>query len=488
MMGPGKDNGASELPLTPLLRNGDSGGGPPRVRPDGPVILLLCSATEREWAADTAAGLAESWAEEGRRVVLADLHLEEPLLHAGGDGENLEGVVDVFLYGASVSRIVQPVAGRDFLLIPAGTYSPEAGQIYGHPLWRKVISGFREDDAALALFVPAERGDLRALGQWASQAILLGPPPSETYLQYVRDSGLELLAVVQPPNGNGTGQPPEIGTEPPRRPRPARKRSVVPAALPRKGFPPLKRAIQTGLDLPVSAGRPRSRRDRATVLLWIFFGLMLLATIGYLMATLRPDAIPGVEPIEPPPNVVSGVELAAPDQLGELLSYSVHVRAFTSLEAAYADVISSVQESQAPPFFISPEEIQGVLYYRIFAGIAADTTAAGELRDWLVESGSVDADDSVGEWSLLQFTPLAFDLGEFPTAEAMVARADSLLAQRIPTYAVKVPYTDGTARWQLYGGAYGDNTAASAMRDLLARAGLPIRLTSRTGLSHTLPE
>ncbi|MDP9348328.1 MAG: hypothetical protein M3P24_04185, partial [Gemmatimonadota bacterium] len=45
------------------------------------VVLLLDASADREWAADVAVALASAWARAGRRVVLADLHLENPVLH-----------------------------------------------------------------------------------------------------------------------------------------------------------------------------------------------------------------------------------------------------------------------------------------------------------------------------------------------------------------------------------------------------------------------
>src|SRR5690606_9849731 len=179
---------------------------------------------------------------------------------------------------------------------------------------------------------------------------------------------------------------------------------------------------------------------------------------------------------------------AVAEAAGEPLPYSVQVTAYPTLQAARAELSAPRPGLERVPFLISPEEIQGVLYYRILAGYAADSTAATLLRDSLVGSNQIDAGDAAGTWSLLQFTPLAFDLGDYPTEWAARERSDSLMVQQIPSYVVAMPYSDGSWRWRVYGGAYRDSVSASGMRSMLEAAGLPTRLTARTGVPATLPE
>src|SRR5690606_30542450 len=77
--------------------------------PLGTVVVLLAGGEDRQWAARAAIDLCSEWASDGRRVVLTDLDLEDPLLHRLLGVPNLEGVVDIFVYGASLSRIAKPV-------------------------------------------------------------------------------------------------------------------------------------------------------------------------------------------------------------------------------------------------------------------------------------------------------------------------------------------------------------------------------------------
>ncbi|HEX7238675.1 MAG TPA: hypothetical protein VF263_00300, partial [Longimicrobiaceae bacterium] len=142
-------------------------------RPD-PFVLLVDAAADRTWAADAAVAVATAWARAGRRVVLADLHLEEPVVHDRVGEPNLDGVVDVFLYGASLARTARPVPGRGFYLISAGTYTEEPETVLLHPRWPRVVSGFADAHASLLLFVPADAPGLEVLGSGAGAVIVLG--------------------------------------------------------------------------------------------------------------------------------------------------------------------------------------------------------------------------------------------------------------------------------------------------------------------------
>src|SRR5690606_31499468 len=99
------------------------------IAPRGTAALLLSGSGDEEWAARAAVELCVAWAATGRRVVLADLHIEEPLL-SGDEGAGMEGIVDVLLYGASLSRIAAPGRGGAYYLIPAGTYAPDSTEIF----------------------------------------------------------------------------------------------------------------------------------------------------------------------------------------------------------------------------------------------------------------------------------------------------------------------------------------------------------------------
>ncbi|HEY7769331.1 hypothetical protein, partial [Longimicrobium sp.] len=117
----------------------------------GPVLLLFDRGADRDWVADAAVALATGWHAAGRRTVLADLCLDDPFLHERIGMPNQEGVVDIFLYGASLARSARAVPGRGFYLISSGTYTPDAGEVLRSPRWEKIVAGFRDANAALLL-------------------------------------------------------------------------------------------------------------------------------------------------------------------------------------------------------------------------------------------------------------------------------------------------------------------------------------------------
>lgn len=470
-----------------------AGLGASGLRPEGTVVLLLMGPVDRKWAADAAVELSAEWAEGGRRIVLADLHLENPLLHAGLDVSNLEGLVDIFLYGASLSRIARPVRDGAFYFIPAGTYAPDIDEIYRHPRWKKLVAGFRDTGATLILFAPADGTHLESLAEWSSETIVLGPPPGPELSRELERVGIRVLAVLEPPAIAPTVDRPTT--------EPAASTPVVSAEAPLvtpsaavAARPPVTvhRRPESELELPPPTARRRQERRSTSFLLWLLLAVMVLVTAAYLLLSIRPDLLPnGGVPQSGDGSAASTGALSAapaPTRQGELLPYSVQVKAFTSFTAALEETAAIQRRVPSSPFFISPEEVQGILYYRIFSGVSTDTLAASSLRDRLVELGLVDAEDAVGAWSLIQFTPLAFDLGEFNSEEAAALRADSLRQREIPAYSTVVPYSDGSKRWQLYGGAYRDSASADGMRDRLLAAGVESRLAARAGLPATLPE
>lgn len=436
------------------------------------AVLLLVSDPDRRWAAETAIELATDWARGGRRVVVADLHLEGPVLHEIAGTPNLEGVVDVFLYGASLSRSAHPVRGRGFYLISAGTYEPDAEAIYRNPRWTKLVAGFRDAGASLVLFAPADSADLTALAPHVSRTILLGDGAGV-------GGALAADTVLVPPTaGEWLGAPD---------PEPTMAASVLSPAA----------EADRELLLPPAPVRP-TRRSRRGVYLVLALVLMmaLLAGAGYWVSRYRPDLLPGFLAPAPAADPVAAAPAAAgaavqpsgaPVPAGDTLPYSIQVIAYQAIEPATEQVARQRREFGEVPFFVSPEVIQGLLYFKVLAGALPDTVAAHALREQLVAAGAVDEDDAAGSWDLIQSVPLTFDVGQFASIEEARATADSLSSREIPVYALPIPFSDGSHRWQLYSGAYRDSATAEPMRARLVAAGVPARLVRRAGAAASGP-
>lgn len=140
------------------------------------VVLLAGSAGEETgWAPRAALAVVRGWARGGERVVLADLGLDAPALHALLGEENGEGITDALLYGSSVQRIARRPTGERFALIPAGTPVSDPAGVLAHPRWGSLAAGFREAGVVLAVYLPSSLPGAEALARRVSLRVLLGP-------------------------------------------------------------------------------------------------------------------------------------------------------------------------------------------------------------------------------------------------------------------------------------------------------------------------
>lgn len=453
------EDGQSQRRPTPLSYD-PSRGEAPVARGAGTVVLLLVGESDRRWAAEAALGLCSTWARGGRRVVLADLDLDAPIVHEVAGVDDSQGIVDIFLYGASVGSSARAVPGEGFYLIPVGTYEPDATAIYHHPRWPKLVAGFRDANATLVLFAPVSTADVPAIAEWVDELIVLGAAGDVPGLDILAAKGVEAEAILVQPGAVPPASAGEAGVTVPAL-TDEEKELIIPPE-PRRHAEPIGRHLPTIVAVVAAAA--------------------VFAIAGFLLARNRPDLVPWAGEAATPAAVAPAVQRQArsgPSPTGAPLPYSVTGWAFMTLEAAEAHAEVERTRFDTAPFFVSPEEIQGVLYYKVLAGAVVDTAAASRLRTDLVESGAIEPTESI-----IQFSPLAFDLGEFESEGDAVARADSLAEEEVPAYVLSIPYSDGTRRWQLYGGAYRDSVSAEAMRQHLSAAGLSARLVARIGESR----
>jgi hypothetical protein len=446
---------------------------PPFAGPVPAVVLLLAGDADQRWSARTAIELSATWAASGRRVMLADFHLEYPVLQDVLGGEGLEGVVDIFLYGASLARSSRPVEGRGFHFIPTGTYTADADALFRHPRWPKLVKGLREAGATLVIFAPVDAADLGALAAWVDQVILLGQPRDATQLIPLQIAGADIRGMIVPPRGESAAPP---------RPSAAARQAArqPPPEEPREAGGP---DAEAGLHLPPPPVRTQHRGHRAAVLLlWILLGAALVTAVGYAVASLRPDLVPWASvPAPQPRGAVPATAPLTARPLGVALPYSVHVRAYQNFAAAHEQLLELRGRQPEILFFITPEEIQGIIYYKVMAGAVTTMEGARAIKEALVADGTLDADEAAGDWTLIEETRFSFVLGQVDTPEGAQASVDSLLARQVPAYALPVPYSDGSRHWHLYAGAFRDSIGASALERQLGEAGLASRFASRAG-------
>lgn len=477
----------------------------------GPVLLLFDRAADRDWVADAAIAIATGWNATGQRTVLADLGLDDPMLAERIGMSSMEGVVDIFLYGASLARSARPVPGRGFYLISAGTYTPDSNAILRDARWEKIIAGFRSAGASLLVFVPSDAPGLPSLARWAYDAIMLGEQAHEAELSGDAPGGVTIHAWLTPPS-----QGPRADAAP-RAAIPASPAVAAPPAPPRFAEPEAPTGFRPWLAAPRDAephgggeefrsaeatvGAPAAtlpvpdpgweeperkleKKSRLVPLLTLLLLLAVLAGAVYILLQQYPQLLggtPGGAEADPRARTTAVVPKGPVAAAGTALPYTVFVKAYPDYEPARRFASSVAAKFPDARFYVTPEATGDKLYYKVFSGAFADSAAALALRERLLRSGDVNADDVGTADDLILVRPYAVELGELPTQEAAQARADSLNGRAIPAYAVAVPFNDGSERYKVYGGAFEDSAGAAHMLKMVQAANLPARLVARTG-------
>lgn len=179
----------------------DAADAPPMTPPESGrhVVVFLATPTVRSggWSARAALEIARGWGAAGARIVLADLALEEPVLHgaAGMDNASLEGVSDALLFGTSFQRLGQPLSDGLYL-VTAGTAVPDGEALRSHPRWRDFVDGFREADAVLALYLPSDAPGVDVLLSMADGVVVLCTEDEAEEFSFA--GGAPLLAALGP--------------------------------------------------------------------------------------------------------------------------------------------------------------------------------------------------------------------------------------------------------------------------------------------------
>lgn len=421
---------------------------------DNPILLLVAPDTG-DAAVRTAIGLADARARAGHETVLADAATRAPRLHEVLDVENLEGLADVFLFGASLDRVRVRPATRAFDFVPVGAYVPDPRAMLESTRWSQLARSLEGEGARLLVFVPAETPGLGMLSKRVGQAVLLADARNVDRTAAKLDQACEILAVVEPVSPFAPGRlAAEAG------------HAEAPEAATIFDAPELTE--------PVVFRSDRERRRVVSPILLILL-LAALCAAGWFAYqeyfTAEPDLPAANTAPVSAPAPVRGEPVETP------IPISVAVEAHQDLESAQERMATLRQAEPDIGFYLAPVAVRGVVYYRLLAGPAADQAAGERLMARLVEGQYKTAADP---WAIRP-TELAFHLGEFDTREAAAARVDSLATSGVPAYVVPIRYQQGPPRYRVYGGAYESETEAEVMQEMLEENGVEARLIPRTG-------
>lgn len=335
------------------------------------LVALVAHTADLHWAGKAAWDIARIAARDGRRVALVDLHLDRPALHDIVGLKPSEGIVDAFEYGVSLTKAAQQVTG--VFLIPAGSDTASAGELYAHPRWRKLQAGFRAEGALLLIFIsPA---GLRQLSADPDGAIVLSPEGIPAEFSLGRD--VPLLGVARD------------------RWMPSHPRVSAPVPVTAEPLPaPRRRGLRAALATIALAG--------AAVAGW-----SLLA--GARESFVAPPA---------PPAAASATSAPVPlDTLG----WTVQLAAYSSLERALAHADRLAIDAGVPGLVTPvPQSEGGPVWYRVVAGSYATRAAAADARFEMWRRGA--AAEGIGD---LLRAPLSY---RAPTGSSL----DSLRRRGLP--------------------------------------------------------
>ncbi len=449
--------------------------------PPGRVVALLASAgaSAGGWATSLAVGLAGAWSREGRRVVLADLGLARPSLHAELGESNAEGLTDALTFGASLARVARQVHGEEYFLVSAGTVVADTEATLSSPRWGKLCEGFRDAGVLLAAFIPADEPGRRIASGWATDVVVLADE-AENVAPLLDGVDAPVLCVLGPAapeaapsaevdlEGAQDGSWTEGGPTGP-------AGADAPAAAPD--------TATRSIPAPAFSGKSSSRSTSRTtglllLLLVIVVGALLAAWLGYIR-------IPGIthargEAMGPAVEVVPVRHAPAPPT-SSVQGYSVAVAAYGDSPSAAALVRSLERSGPGALVTAVPVEIDGALVYRVLLGPASSAAEASAMAKRVAARIGANA----STW-LVRPTPLAFELGEMDDLQAANRRVEELRGLDVSAYLLAVDFADGATRYRVYAGAFADQDEASWLEAHLVSMGLSdTTLSDRIG---RLPE
>ncbi|HET7462096.1 MAG TPA: SPOR domain-containing protein, partial [Longimicrobium sp.] len=246
------------------------------------------------------------------------------------------------------------------------------------------------------------------------------------------------------------------------------------------------------------AGKRRKKKSipkerKVSPLLLVLLVITLIAAAVYAGVTFLPGLLNGGTSAGPakgdgsraPARRTPAVATARASDAGTPRPYAVYVKAFNgsaAYEAArqYAGRVRAALPG-TPAYVFAEETADGLMFYKVYAGMLEDTVQAAALRTELVERKLANPEDVGSPAALIQSRPYAFDLGEYPTRDAADRRAAELQRAAIDAYAVPVPQSDGSERYRLYAGAFADSARALPMQKTLQASSLSPRLVRRVG-------
>ncbi len=410
----------------------------PRLLDNHTVVLLAPAGPDLAWAADAAWELARAAAARGRRVALVDLSVEHPALHQGGG--TAEGIVDAFLYGASLHHVAQPRQPTGLYYIPVGTLPEDPPAIWGHARWPRLARGFAKEGALLLLFVPRE--GWRHFPTSPDRIITLGAPPDS-------------VVMADEPTDEVPGVP--ISHVVPD--RPSTKIETAP--------------LTAWASRSIGGRRPSTRLVRGGT---IGIAVVVLVVASMFVARCRSQQRPepqgsGEVPTEPADPARAAGTVIERERTTDSLYYAVQVASFKTPERALEHAAG--YRERGWPVTLVPVRLglQG-LWFRVVVGAFPNAAVADSaLRRFYVQ-GLLER-----PYGTILRTPHTLVIKTVPDSAGAAAEVEGLRDGGIAAYIVKAP-----GGHQVAIGAFETPEQAHYMDSILTQAGLAATIATRAGI------
>ncbi len=408
-------------------------------------LLLVVASDVDDLTLGAVISMAEARAGDGHPTLLADAAFEDPRLHERLGTSNLEGLADVFEFGASLPRVVTRPEGHGFAFVPSGGYVPDPRKILRSQRWGRIAVELAADRRAMLIFTLAGTPGLDALSRRVGCAVVVGSPDQAADVAGALDPECQVVAVVEPVPPGDAGAVGAAGLEAPDLSEP-----LVIRAEPERG-------------------RPRA-------LVWVLL-VVLVGVLGWVGYEYVLTPGPGDGAVEAAAPVAEPEPEPEPEPVETPIGYSVAVEAHQDLDIAQERVALLQRQEPGILFYLAPVPIRESVWFRVLAGPVTSRDEGLQLMERLIEE---EIKSDYDTWAVRP-TGYAFLLGEFQTSREAGDRVVVLAQQDIPAYIVTIRYEPGEPRYRVYGGAFENETTANVMAEMLAEAGIDATLVERVG-------
>ena len=424
----------------------------------GGVVTLIVApgVTRSSWSPAAAIAIARAWSDQGHRVVLFDVSLTAPVLHATLGLPNAVGIVDLVLREASLPAVTQRTGTPGFQFVSVGAPVDDPTEVTLSDEWATFVAEVGHADATVLFYVPADLPGVDAMVARSVARLLLAGDPTEA--EWVAESfALDHVVGLVEDRGKEVAHTDEVFEVPP---------------PPASSSPPGDECGLLSTASSVASGQEENeitpeqlepgpqRIPWRAALAGTLVGLGALA--AWQLAYTSSAPVAQIGPVAMPETTVAPKQARSP--AGPPQGHSLALAAYEIEGAASQQVQRMAQRRPDLLFLVAPVRVGGRVYHRVLAGPAEDSAGAERLRASLAET----LGENGSRW-IVRETPLAFYFGEFESLDAAQGRAVEVRDGGLGAYVLEVPGSPAHF-FRVYAGAYQSPAEAVVMWEVVNAA------------------